>query len=309
MIIFWRLNSLLFYKKILMSQRVLASVQTIKSVEAIPGADAIVKVTFESIFWCCVMKVSEAVPGARIIYFEIDSLLPKTMPQFEFMSARNWKVKTIKLRGQISQGLAMPICAFADILNEDELRGVEDGFDLTTKLNITKYEPPEDVASQNPSSFPHFIRKTDEPRVQNMLKQLSKILATLDLHATVKLDGSSATYYYKDGVFGVCSRNLQLNPEKDGVSPFETGFYDMSRRYGIEAKLLQLKRNIAIQGEIVGPDYNGNRCKLNNVDFYIFTAQLLDEGRRLTLYELVELVKELNSQAVPQWTGRVPTKI
>ena len=291
-----------------MKSRVLASIQTIKSAELIPNADAIVKVNFVNMFWTCVMKKPDAIPGKRVVYFEIDSLLPKDRTEFNFMAAKGWKVKTIKLKGQISQGLALP---FSELPDLRQLENKPDGFDLTTELGVRKYEAPEDGdASSKKKPFPSFIQKTDEERAQNMKEsEMAAILTQHDLHATVKLDGSSATFYLFNGEFGVCSRNLDFGDGKESISStFEESFFDMARTFGIEERLRSLNRNISIQGEIIGPDFNGNRVKHPHVDLFIFTAQDLDKGCRMTHEELIELVRELNNQPLEAKYGRKPAK-
>ncbi|KAJ3326229.1 hypothetical protein HDV06_000105 [Boothiomyces sp. JEL0866] len=272
--------------------RKLATTQTIKSIYPIPGADLIVLAEFNSIYWQCVMKKSEGIIGSRVVYFEIDSLLDKENPVFEFMKDRNYRIKTIKLRGQISQGLAIPFNQFEGLIEG------EDGTDQTEVLKVTKYVPPEELMCEGGSNitsmkeFPSFVYKTDEPRAQTF-KNLQTILATQDLNVTVKLDGTSATYYYYEDEFGICSRNLKLG-ENTKQTKGNVHFYEMVKRYDIEHRLKTLGRNIAIQGEIIGPGINGNRLKTNIFGFYIFTGQDLLKGKKLAPEELEELIKELN---------------
>ncbi|KAJ3261988.1 hypothetical protein HK103_003831 [Boothiomyces macroporosus] len=271
--------------------RALATIQTIKSISPIPGADLIVLAEFQSIYWQCVMKKSEAQTGSKVVYFEIDSLLDAGNPIFSFMADRKYRIKTIKLRGQISQGLAIPLNQFEGI------KDGEDGTDLTEVLKITKYVPPEELACEGGSSnsfkeFPSFIYKTDEPRAQT-LTNLETILATQDLKVTIKLDGTSATYYHFQEEFGICSRKLKFG-ENTIQNKNNVHFFEMAARYDIENRLKTLGRNVAIQGEIIGPRINGNRLKIATYGFYVFTGQDLLKGKRMTPGELDELIKELN---------------
>ena len=86
--------------------RKLASIQKIIDLEPIEGADAIEKATV--LGWQLVVKKGEYQVGDLMVYFEIDSLLPER-PEFEFMKARGMRVRTIRLRGQVSQGICFPL--------------------------------------------------------------------------------------------------------------------------------------------------------------------------------------------------------
>ena len=76
--------------------------------------------------------------GDLCCYIEIDSIVPQT-PIFEFMKKYNYHVKTIKLRGVISQGLILPLDDLS--LNID----IKEGMDITDILEIQKWEPPETI--------------------------------------------------------------------------------------------------------------------------------------------------------------------
>ena len=103
--------------------RKLASIQTVNAVEPIPNADAIERVRV--LGWWVVSKKGEHKPGDKLVYCEIDSLLPER-PEFEFLRpssfkpaqtddlgnvtvAAGFRIKTIKLRGQVSQGICFPL--------------------------------------------------------------------------------------------------------------------------------------------------------------------------------------------------------
>ena len=97
--------------------RKLASTQTVNAAEPIPNADAIERVRV--LGWWVVVKKGEVRPGDKVVYCEIDSLLPER-PEFEFLRASSFKpahddipagfrIKTVKLRGQVSQGICFPL--------------------------------------------------------------------------------------------------------------------------------------------------------------------------------------------------------
>ena len=206
-----------------------ASIQIIKALEPIEGADAIEKATV--LGWQLVVKKGEFKVGDLAVYCEIDCLLPER-PEFEFMKSRGMRVRTIRLRGQISQG----ICFQTTILPPD-FEIVEDA-NCTEVLGITLYEPPIPacLSGQIKGKFPSFIPKTDETRVQVLQKILNKYKGTI-CYVTEKVDGSSATYYIHNGEFGVCSRNNEL------LEDTENSFWKVARQMDIETKLRSLEGN------------------------------------------------------------------
>lgn len=261
-------------------KRKLATIRTIKSVEPIPNADSIVKLTFENMGWVCVTnKDTNPQIGDKRVYFEVDSVLPK-VSIFDFMSASNYVVKTMKFRGQVSQGLSMPINEVLEGLNITQTIGTEDGTDLTDILGIVKYEfDEENMGPDTKGPFPGFIERTDEERAEN-IPNLEQLLAEHEFDATVKLDGESSTFYLYEGQFGVCCHGVEL---KDNPG---NKFWEMARKYKIEERLRALSNtgsfNVAIQGEVAGPGIRGNRVGLKEVSMFVFTVQNIDQAIRLS---------------------------
>lgn len=239
--------------------RKLVTVETIQEIKPIQGADAIEAVRVRD--WWVVAKRGEFGLYDPCLYFEIDSFLP-VKPGYEFLlrgsnpkkmlvdgkEVEGIRLKTIKLRGQISQGLVLPLP-----LN---MLDVEVGTDVSEESGVIKYEMPipANLAGKVKGNFPCFIPKTDEERIQNM----AEVLASF--YVTEKLDGTSTTYYKKDGVFGVCSRNLEL-AESD-ITQW---------RIALELDLYsKIPDGIAIQGELVGEGIQKNPLKIKGQKFYCF---------------------------------------
>ena len=284
--------------------RKLASVRTISAVRPIDGADAIEAVQVDG--WQCVAKKGEFSQGDPCVYFEIDSFLPAGNPAFAFMESRGkqkdtheregYRLRTIKLRGTLSQGLALPLSAV----------GVDDaqlGDDVTDAIGVTKWEPPMPacLGGEAKGAIPGWIRKTDQERIQNMPEILG---LELDYEVSVKLDGSSMTVYHRDGETGVCSRNLDLR-ETEGNS-----FWSVARRSGLPEKLANIG-NVAIQGELIGPGIQGNQEKLSYHDMYVFDVWLIDEQRYARQEERLAIVKQLGVPHVPiiHYKARAPKTV
>lgn len=264
--------------------RKLATIRKIKELRPIPDADAIELAIVDG--WNVVVAKNVGhKEGDLVVYCEIDSFLP-IEPEFEFLRKTSYKkmgdvegfrLKTIKLRGQVSQGLILPLKDAYTIyqrtrpsLNLEWFEGLE----VTDMLGIVKYEPPipAQLAGKIKGMFPSFLKKTDEERVQNLAKEYEqwRLSSEHQFYATEKLDGSSATFYFNDGSFGVCSRNLDLLETEDNT------FWKVAYNLKIKEKLESLNRNVAIQGELIGEGIQGNPYKIKGHSVRFFNVFDID---------------------------------
>ena len=275
------------------TDRKLASVVKIADIQPIPGADAIMVAKVKG--WNVVVKVNEYKVGDLAVYYEIDSFLP-IRPQFEFLrkssykrmgSSEGFRLKTIRLRGQISQGLLTPI--------PEGISNPKEGDDLTEALDIVKYEPPipAQLAGKIKGTFPSFIPKTDEIRIQNFESEVGFSPVGERAYVTEKLDGTSFTCYFNNGVFGVCGRNWELSETSDN------SLWRMANVLQLKEKMTKHGKNIALQGELVGAGINGNLYGLSDHKLYFFTGYDIDKGRRMFFDELEWVLFGLDLQMVP----------
>ena len=275
-------------------KRKLASIQRVDKIRPIPGADNIVCATV--LGWDLVTQKTNFKEGDLCVFFEVDSFLP-VREEFEFLrkgcfkSTKNlgdgFRLRTIKLRGQISQGLILPLTAFEKFFSiGDQLLvstetfepiPIEPGQDLTDYLKVQKYEKPIPAQLQGRirGNFPMFIPKTDQERAQNLVEKLRYKLADR-FESTLKLDGSSMTVYFNNNDIGVCSRNLDLKDEDDNT------FWKVAKEEGLIDTLVKGGRNLALQGELMGPGVQGNRENLSKHVFYLFDIYDIDEKRYFT---------------------------
>jgi len=275
-------------------ERKLATVVKINDIQPIPNADAIEVATVKG--WKVVVKKNEYKVGDLAVYYEIDSLLP-IKPEFEFLRRSSYKkmfngtegfrLRTIKLRNQISQGLLTPI--------PDSILEPKEGDDLTQILDIIKYEAPipAQLAGKIKGTFPSFIPKTDEIRIQNFQSEVGFNPGGERVYITEKLDGTSFTCYFKDGVFGVCGRNWELTETDDN------SLWRMAKMLGLKDKLTKHGKNIALQGELIGAGINGNLYKLSDHKLFFFTGYDIDKGRRMFFDELEWVLFGLRLEMVP----------
>jgi len=269
-------------------ERKLASIQKVLDVQPIPNADAIEVLTV--LGWKVVAKKGEFKVGDLVVYFEVDSIL-KESPEVEFLRKSNFRIKTIKLRGQVSQGLCLPL-SILDTLDH-RLPPVE-GDDFTERLGVQKYEVyvPAQLAGTVKGNFPSFLSKTDEMRIQAVPELLFKHQLK-KFYVSEKVDGSSMTVYLNQDEFGVCSRNLDLK-ETEGNS-----FWKVARELDLENKLRSLRRNVALQGELLGPGVQGNKYKLMKLGYYVFNAYDIDTGLHFNYPDLAQIVAYLSLTNVP----------
>lgn len=298
--------------------RKLATIRRVLELRPIKGADLIEVAVIDG--WQCIVKKGEFKVGESVIYIEIDSVVPD-QEKFEFLRKRNFRVRTIKLRGQISQGLALPLSFLPD--TKYNL-----GDDVTDILGITKYDPEREEEldgllkkKKNPivkflmrfkwfrrlykrkkdnGGFPDWIAKTDEPRIQNLVNlfQRERDLGTKFI-ATEKIDGQSATYFLKKvgkkHQFGVCSRreNISNDPNHGG------SYWKIANKLNIKSVLSNLigdKEFIVLQGENFGKNIQGNKYKLDDLEFRAFN--LIFPSGKVPTPKMKELLEPLGIKVV-----------
>ena len=282
--------------------RALCSIQKIIDIQPIAGADAIDRATV--LGWQCVVKKGEFKVTDLCVYCEIDSLLPRA-PWNEFLWKEGdkdkpaYRLKTVKLRGQVSQGLLLPLSVldgkkFASDVRETPVYEWKEGQEVTELLGVTKYEPtiPAQLAGQIKGTFPCFIPKTDETRVQAVPDVIEEFKGKM-VCITTKVDGASGTMYWNRGDFGVCSRNLEFKEDGDNT------IWKLAKKYDLAAKLAALAKNIAIQGEVLGPGIQKNRLCLKEHDFACFNVYDIDAGKYLDCDHASDVFTSLGLKAVP----------
>ena len=272
-----------------------ASIKPITYIKPIDGADAIECAIVDG-GWPVVIRKDEYKVGDVAVYFEIDSWVPHELAPFlsngkeprEYNDVKGERLRTVKLRGQVSQGLLLPLNCLGSIANDASV-----GEDVSHILNIQKWEPPIPAQLQGTmkGNFPHFIPKTDQERCQNLRKDIFETHKDDTYEVTLKLDGSSTTIYIKDGEVGVCSRNIDLKETE------VNSFWKAAREQNIIEPLLELSKEkgeeYAIQGELIGESIQGNPEKLKGQRFYLFDIYSITEGRYFKPFERYTVLDQL----------------
>lgn len=317
--------------------RKLATIRKIDEIQSIPGADRIEYARIGG--WWVVVKKGYTV-GQRIIYFEIDSLLPN-IPQFKFLWDKQHpktviidgieytgiRLRTIKLKGKISQGLVLALDEFPELTSKEQ--------DVSEALGIVKWEMP--VApvrtggnrSNYARLFPTFIPKTDEERFQNC----SELYDSWKQHTwavTSKLDGSSFTAYIYNNHFGVCSRNFEVYgadlvhgcwvpstiTEAKRWRKFKTWMW-LARNFWKRAFIDAPSDNIwieaakkkdlintlpigyAVQAELIGPSIQKNPLKLTERSLFVFYVYDIKRNEYLFWDAAASIAADAGLQMVP----------
>ena len=279
--------------------RKLASIQKISDIKPIPDADSIELVIIKG--WQCVAKKGEFKPGNFCIYFEVDSYLPidvryeflrKTSYRCNEFMGEGFRIKTVKFRGEISQGLALPLNAFPEIVDKKE------NTDVTVILNVRKWEIPEQVSNAGIviGDKPFGIPTTDEVRIQSIPDFLEHF-KDKPYYISTKLDGTSCTIYVKNGKVGVCGRNNEYKEDIESCAMWAFVY-----KFNLKEKLIALEEDIAIQGEFCGAGIQKNRLKLFEPMLFVFDVIKINDNDKLKkcgLNEILAYCEKLNLNSVP----------
>jgi RNA ligase (TIGR02306 family) len=288
-----------------MTERKLATIRRIADIQPIEGADAIVVATIDG--WKVVVKKDEFKVGDLAVYLEIDSWVPHDLAPFlskgqeprEYNGVKGERLRTIKLRGQVSQGLLLKIDDLGEKIKSvcnafwvDGNSNFAEGADVTEAFGIQKWEAPipAQLQGQAAGMFPtSLIPKTDQERIQNCFGDIQKRAKrfatekvwnaetqTLEEHpvivpadfqeptyeVTMKLDGSSCTIFRWEGELRVASRNLELKINDENK---DNTFVAMAVKIGD-----CIPDGFAFQGELMGPGIQGNREGFSKHRFFVF---------------------------------------
>ena len=300
--------------------RKLASIRRIADIQPIEGADAIVVATVDG--WKVVVKKNEFNVGDLAIYAEIDSWIPHELAPFlskgneprEYNGVKGERLRTIKLRGQVSQGLLLPINQTIQELPQQFIQYLPGGYvqfgdlepvrlfevdtDLTDVLGIQKWEPvlPAQLQGQAAGTFPtSLIPKTDQERIQNCFGEIQKRAKrfatekvwnaetqTLEEHpVVVPEDFKEPTYEVTMKLDGSSCTIFRWEGELRVCSRnLELKINEENKDNTFVATALKIGERIpngvAVQGEIMGPGIQGNREGFSEHKFFVFDVFDID---------------------------------
>lgn len=298
----------------------LATVQRITKIVKHPDADFLDICNI--LGWQCITKKGEFQEGDLVGYISIDTVVPEK-PEYEFLRERKFRVRTIKLRKQISQGLIVPLPN-----RPDGLYFYKEGDDLTEILGVKKYEKVDNNPERyekprmpkkwhqkfiyllkynilykafpklqrlSRSPFPkHLVSITDEERIQNIPQVLEQYAGRLFV-VSYKLDGSSITIIHSKSFgrsrFRICSRKFELHDKKND-------WYKVFESTDFANEVLKLvsyykTNDIIVQGEAIGK-FNGNHHNLQVGQIRLFNIYV--NGKRINQKEFIAVC---NGYSIP----------
>jgi RNA ligase (TIGR02306 family) len=275
--------------------RSLVTVQKVKEISDIADSDFLELAHVMG--WQCVVKKGEFKAGELGVYYEVDSFLP-VQDRYEFLrnssyrdnadNGEGFRIRTVKMRGQLSQGLLLPLAQFP------ELENVGEGDDVTEKLGVKKWYIPETstpggtIIGERPNGIP----ASDEIRIQSALELLDQ-LKEKPYYITTKMDGTSGIVYFIDGKIGCCSRNMEIKDEEGAL------YWLPVYKYGLKEKLAKYGKNIVITGEICGPGIQKNKLRLPAIEWYVFDVKDWDAGMYFPYEKALDICTELGLSFVP----------
>ena len=292
--------------------RKLATVERVKDIVPHGNADSLEIALIRG--WEVIVQKDLYKKDQLVLFFEVDSFLP-VIPQFEFLRkssfrssadiGEGFRIKTMKLRGVVSQGLVAPLADFSNqfvfdfpegvwyAIGKDDTVSLGEGDDVTELLGVKKWETPTSACLKGDVAglFPSFIPKTDEERWQNLSDREKAWHSDDVFEVTVKMDGQSVTVYHDgDGPSfhdGVCSRNFEIKESEESLH------WKVMHNIALIEALDVLGRNIAIQGEFCGPGIQKNRMQLKEPKFFVFNIWDINAKRYLTSEQRQTLIHDL----------------
>ncbi len=273
----------------------IASIELIDKINVHPNAE-LLEIADVLGYKVCVKK-GEFTEKTKCVFIQVDSVL-EPRPEYEFLKNKDYRIRVIRLRKQISQGICFPLSVFN--FPEDYAVGTE----VCHLIGAAHYEKPlsPELAGIAKGGLPGWLIRTDELNLRSYPEALPEFSDKL-CYLAKKADGSSLTAYLKGEEFGVCSRGRDL------VEVETNSFWKVARKYKLEEALRAFRAiypgDFAVQGELVGPGIQGNPMKLTELTMRVFNLFSIDK-RKYSHYEtLVEFCADNNLPMVDiVWAGK-----
>lgn len=315
-------------------ERKLAHIEIITELRPIQGADKIE--VAQVLGWECVVKKENNFKvGDLIVYVEVDSVMPER-PEFEFLRDRKFRVHTIKLRGQVSQGLVLPLSILPNFKSKS-FSTLSIGENVTDILGITKYLSPSEqseiqkqedmikleknrlkkfmmryswyrkafLTRRQKEGWPYWVAKTDEERIQNIPQVLDQF-KDKEVYVTEKIDYQSVTFTGK-----MISRNIpivgRLLPKKylfvvcsrNFITNDKNSLYwKIAKKYNIE-QILRENPTLTIQGEQGDTKVQGNKYGIKEPTMWVFNIIDHEKNYHYDWKEMYDFCQKYKLNIIP----------
>ena len=292
------------------------TVETVEKSEKHPNADRLDITTLKGIGFSFVTRRDEFKSGDEIVYFPIDSLLPKSITDLMGLTGKlsgkeKNRIKTAKLRGVLSQGIVLPIQTVTDSTNSlevDEIRSAskyiidQDGGSsnqLTEFLGIKKYEP-EAVPCKagNLLPLPHGLGVYDIEGCERYITQVEKLMDQ-KVYITEKLEGQNFSVHFniEDNKFYVNQRKFTIEPIEGTTHDFWKVVNNLNLRELCETRAKLINKSVTVYGEFIGPGVQGNKYKLTDHTIRVFDIK--DDREWLSPIQFAAVAGQFNLATVP----------
>ena len=279
------------------------TIETIGEIREHTNADRLEMATLASKDYDFVVGKNQFTQGEKVVYFPVDSILPDWITDALELTGKlagkdKNRVKTIKLRGNISQGVVAKLDSLAAHVPNISQAAV--GTDVTELLGVTKYEPPPIFSVHgNLLPLPSLVSKYDIEGAQNY-KAVAESLMDEPVFITEKLEGShwSITWFKEGDKIIVSQRNYRIEPNGSG----EHVWHKMAREGNYPGILRTMAADlnakaVTIRGELVGIGICSDYYRLNTHKLYLFEIEV--DGLPVAAAQFIAFTEQYNLPTVP----------
>lgn len=216
--------------------------------------------------------------GDKCLYFPLDAILPEQLLialklEGKLAGGKKNRVKTIKLRGEISQGLVGPL-SLLEGLEPDHWTPEE----ITKFLGVEKYEPEINLPRSLDGRLVELPPGVGIYDIENCERYPAALQSLLEqpVLITEKVEGSHFAVAVIDGKTWICQRRFALEPVPDKPEHF---FWEVAKKEGLIEFANTLAeefktQHLILRGEILGPNIQSNIYYLSERKVLFFDLQV-----------------------------------
>jgi len=274
------------------------------TLEKHPNADVLSIAKIKNTDWQCIVKTSEFQnePRAIGVYVKTDSIAAKDNPFLAFLEGK--KIKTVRLRGVISQGILIPGSKVEQAIG----RPLVLDEDLAKELHVRKYEAPVNNVigcCDAIAAPPDFISYTE---IENIKNFPDIFMENEEVFVTEKLHGTNVRYGLIDNVFYIGSHHRALRLENyknttgEDVFIKRTAWHNIAEDIKIKEKLQEMQAVLNTNSLIVFGEIFGRGIQDLHYGQTAYTFRLFDiavDGRYLPPKERYEMANQFMIETVP----------
>ena len=254
------------------------TIEEISEITNHPNAERLVIASLKGMGFRFVVAKGSWKVGDRCLYFPLDAILPeeilKTLGvEGKLAGAKKNRIKTIKLRGEISQGLVGPLSLIESLSEADR---TPEG--ITKFLGVTKHEAEISLPCSKDArlvDLPFGVGIYDIENCERFPDSLESLMDQV-VHISEKLEGSHFALAYVDQKIWVCQRRFALDPIPDKPKHF---FWEAAEDLGLISLVHCLIKDfsctqLVLRGEIIGPNIQSNIYYLQKREVRFFDLMI-----------------------------------